>query len=137
ADLRDEFALVSVPPAARVDVTILARAAGDHCRTCRGIGGGRIAYRGATERTAAAALVLAMSTVALLLVALVATAGFVVVAQRRTRQLGMLAAIGATGRHLRLVMLVNGAAVGVLAATVGAAVALAGWIGFAPRLENA
>ena len=43
---------------------------------------------------------------------LVAAAGFVVVAQRRQRQLGLLAAIGATDRHLRLVMLANGVVVG-------------------------
>ena len=43
-----------------------------------------------------AAGVLGLATVGLLLVGLVAAAGFVVVAQRRQRQLGMLAAIGAT-----------------------------------------
>ena len=43
------------------------------------------------------------STLAMTLVGLVAAAGFVVVAQRRQRQLGLLAAIGATERHLRLV----------------------------------
>ncbi len=53
------------------------------------------------------------STLAMALVGLIAAAGFVVVAQRRQRQLGLLAAIGATERHLRLVMLANGAIVGV------------------------
>ena len=80
---------------------------------------------------------LGLATVVLLLVALIAAAGFVVVAQRRLRQLGMLAAIGATERHLRLVMLANGAIVGVLAAVAGTALALAGWIAVAPRLETA
>jgi putative ABC transport system permease protein len=143
ADLNDEFALVSSPPARISTVTVLAHTgpgtphgdAGGQCVICKG-GGGRFEYRGATERTAGAALVLGMSTVALLLVGLVATAGFVAVAQRRTRQLGMLAAIGATGRHLKLVMLVNGAAVGVVSAAVGAAVALAAWLGFASSLET-
>jgi putative ABC transport system permease protein len=65
--------------------------------------------------------VLGLATVVLLLVALIAAAGFVVVAQRRLRQLGMLAAIGATQRHLRLVLLANGATVGAIAAVAGTA----------------
>ena len=44
-------------------------------------------------------IVLAVATVALLLVSLVAAASFVVIAQRRLRQLGMLAAVGATERR--------------------------------------
>jgi putative ABC transport system permease protein len=144
ADLKDEFALVSSPPARLATVTVLARTgpgtphgdAGRSCVSCRGVAGGRFEYRGTTERTTGAALVLGLSTVALLLVGLVATAGFVVVAQRRTRQLGMLAAIGATARHLRLVMLINGAVVGVVSAVVGVALALAAWLGFASTLEG-
>ena len=65
-----------------------------------------------------------------------ADAGFVVVAQRRLRQLGMLAAIGATQRQLRLVLLANGATVGAIAAVAGTALAVAGWIAVAPRLEG-
>ena len=42
-----------------------------------------------------------VATVFLLLASLVAAAGFAVVAQRRLRQLGMLAAVGATEKHLR------------------------------------
>ncbi len=144
ADLNDEFALVSTPPARISTVTVLAHTsagtrhgdAGRQCDICRSVGGGRFEYRGATERTAGAALVLGMSTVALLLVGLVATAGFVAVAQRRTRQLGMLAAIGATARHLRLVMLINGAVVGVVSAAIGAGVALVAWLGSAAWLET-
>ena len=63
--------------------------------------------------------VFSVATVFLLLASLVAAAGFAVVAQRRLRQLGMLAAIGATQKHLRLVLLTNGAVVGVIAATLG------------------
>jgi putative ABC transport system permease protein len=89
-----------------------------------------------SEQTTAAAGVLALVTVAMLLVALVASAGFVVVAQRRLRQLGMLAAIGATGRHLRMVVLANGAVVGAVAAAVGTALALSVWLVAAPALEG-
>jgi putative ABC transport system permease protein len=146
ADLNDTFALVSELPAARSEtVAVLVRAGtgpnpsdpGRNCAACRSIAGLQFEMRGTADNKAGAALVLAMSTVALLLVGLVASAGFVVVAQRRTRQLGMLAAIGATPRQLRLVMLVNGATVGIVAALVGAALALAGWIGLAPTLETA
>ena len=73
----------------------------------------------------------------LLLICLVAAAGFAVIAQRRLRQLGMLAAIGATARHLRLVVLINGVVVGVIAAVVGTGTALVGWIALSPQLESA
>ena len=46
-----------------------------------------------------------------------------VMAQRRLRALGMLGSIGATDRHIRLVMVANGAAVGATAAVVGTATA--------------
>ena len=69
-----------------------------------------------------------VATVFLLLASLVAAAGFAVVAQRRLRQLGMLAAVGATQKHLRLVLLANGALVGAIAALLGTIVGLALWL---------
>jgi putative ABC transport system permease protein len=78
-----------------------------------------------------------VTTVFLLLASLIAAAGFAVVAQRRLRQLGMLAAVGATPKHVRLVLLANGAIVGVIAAVVGTAAGLAAWLVFAPTLESA
>ncbi len=69
-------------------------------------------------------------------VGLIAVAGFTVMAQRRLRALGMLAAVGATDRHVRLVLLANGAVVGAIAALIGAVAALAGWAAFVPRLET-
>ena len=60
-----------------------------------------------------------VATVFLLLASLVAAGGFAVVAQRRLRQLGMLAAVGATQKHLRLVLVTNGALVGAIAAVGG------------------
>jgi putative ABC transport system permease protein len=78
-----------------------------------------------------------VTTVFLLLASLIAAAGFAVVAQRRLRQLGMLAAVGATPKHVRLVLLANGAIVGVIAAIVGTAAGLAAWLVFAPTLESA
>ena len=77
-----------------------------------------------------------VATVFLLLASLVAAAGFAVVAQRRLRQLGMLAAVGATGKHLRLVLLTNGAVVGTIAAVIGTIAGLGLWLVFAPTLES-
>jgi putative ABC transport system permease protein len=87
-------------------------------------------------KSATAAAVLAIATMGLLFVGLVAVAGFTVMAHRRVRALGMLGSLGATDRHVRLVMLANGAAVGVVGAVAGTAVGLAGWLVFASRLET-
>ena len=78
-----------------------------------------------------------VATVFLLLATLVAAAGFAVIAQRRLRQLGMLAAIGATEKHLRLVLLTNGAVVGAIGALIGTVAGLALWLAVAPTLEPA
>jgi putative ABC transport system permease protein len=149
-DLDDEFALMSPshadPPES---VTILVRASPERAVALPGGYGGRLESRPAchgavlcatsaqSERATAAAGVLVLATVVLLLVALIAAAGFVVVAQRRLRQLGMLAAVGATQRHLRLVLLANGATVGAVAAVAGTAIALLAWIAVARQLETA
>lgn len=93
--------------------------------------------RGNDESATAALLILALDTVFMLLVSLVAAAAFVVVAQRRLRQLGMLAAMGATDRHLRLVMVAHGLAVGIVAAVAGNGIALVGWVVSGSRLETA
>ena len=87
-------------------------------------------------KTAAAVAVLALGTIGLLFVGLLAVAGFTVMAQRRLRAMGMLGAIGATDRHVRLVMVANGAAVGTVAAVTGTAVGLIGWLAFVPHLER-
>ena len=89
------------------------------------------------SETAETLAMFSVATVFLLLASLVAAAGFAVVAQRRLRQLGMLAAVGATGKHLRLVMLTNGAVVGTLAAVIGTIAGLGLWLVFAPTLESA
>jgi putative ABC transport system permease protein len=141
SDLSDEFVLLAPGlDAAQDTVTVLVDASSERVLGFRPPGGGNreISERGsANEGVFAAVGVLGVATVALVLVALLAAAGFVVVAQRRLRQLGMLAAIGATERHLRLAMVANGLAVGVVAALAGAALALLGWIAVEPRLETA
>jgi putative ABC transport system permease protein len=74
--------------------------------------------------------------VGMLLIALVAVGGFTVLAQRRLRSLGMLASMGATDRHVRLVVLANGAVVGIAGAILGAVLGLAGWLAYRPALEQ-
>ena len=81
-------------------------------------------------------IVLGLVTVGMLLIALVAVGGFTVLAQRRLRSLGMLGALGATDRNIRLVVRVNGVLVGVVGALAGAILGLAGWLAYRPRLES-
>jgi putative ABC transport system permease protein len=81
-------------------------------------------------------IVLALATVGMLLIALVAVGGFTVLAQRRLRSLGMLGALGATDTNIRLVVRVNGVLVGVTGALVGTLLGLAAWLAYRPRLES-
>ena len=81
-------------------------------------------------------ILLALTTVAMLLIALVAVGGFTVLAQRRLRSLGMLSSLGATDKHIRLVVRANGVVVGVAGALIGAVVGLAAWLAYRPHLES-
>jgi putative ABC transport system permease protein len=92
--------------------------------------------RGAGSKAQVEAVVLALGSLLLVFVGLMAVAGFAVMAQRRMRALGMLGALGATDRHLRAAMLANGAAVGGTAAVAGTLLGLLGWFAFAPTLQS-
>ncbi|MGH3122304.1 MAG: ABC transporter permease, partial [Streptosporangiaceae bacterium] len=81
-------------------------------------------------------IVLALATVGMLLIALVAVGGFTVLAQRRLRSLGMLGALGATDRNIRLVVRANGVLVGVVGALAGTVLGLAAWLAYRPHLES-
>jgi putative ABC transport system permease protein len=140
SDLSDEFALVDPSHAVRSEsVTILAGGSADRARSFRAPSGASPTASGGPgdEGVIAAVGVIVAASMLLALVSLVAAAGFVVVAQRRLRQLGILAAAGATERHLRLVTLANGAVVGLIAAVAGAAIGLVAWIAIVPGLETA
>ncbi|HEV2375395.1 MAG TPA: FtsX-like permease family protein [Streptosporangiaceae bacterium] len=76
------------------------------------------------------------ATLGMLLIALVSIGGFTVLAQRRLRSIGMLGSIGATNRHIRLVVAANGAVVGVAGAVAGLVVGLAGWLAYRPVVES-
>jgi putative ABC transport system permease protein len=88
-------------------------------------------------RFSPATIILLVEVVGLVFIGLVSVAGFSVMAQRRLRALGMLSAIGATGRSLRMVMIANGLAVGVIGALAGAVLGLAAWFAYVPTLQQA
>jgi len=137
ADLSDEFALVSPSSAGPPDhVTVLADGTGPRPGMEPGPAAVNQSVRG-NDLPADELLMFSVATVFLLLASLIAAAGFAVIAQRRLRQLGMLAAIGATEKHLRLVVMTNGAVVGAIGALVGTVVGLALWLALVPTLEAA
>ena len=145
--LSDEFALISPSSAGAPDyVTVLVDASAKSFRSFRQSPSsvakdGRSALLGYETRPSSrepnALGMFSVATVFLLLASLVAAAGFAVIAQRRLRQLGTLAAIGATQKHLRLVLLTNGAVVGMIGALIGTIVGLALWLALVPTLEPA
>jgi putative ABC transport system permease protein len=144
--LSDEFALVSPSSAGTFDaVTVLVDASSasidSYVDSAPDPGEGKpSAFAGdesqPKEQRAETLAMFSVATVFLLLASLIAAAGFAVVAQRRLRQLGMLSAVGATQKHLRLVLLINGALVGTIAALLGTALGLGLWLVFAPTLES-
>ena len=81
-------------------------------------------------------IVLAVATFGLIFIGLVSVAGFTVMAQRRLRSLGMLSALGATDRNVHLVLVANGAVVGIVATLIGAVVGFLGWIAYVPHLQT-
>jgi len=137
--LLDEFALVAPGQvAAPSQVTVLFTASP---RTIASLGS--LSHDVVTRHDAVASnplnpetIVLALATVGMLLIALVAVGGFTVLAQRRLRSLGMLGALGATDRNIRLVVRVNGVLVGVVGALAGAVLGLAAWLAYRPELES-
>ena len=141
-DLSDEFALVpgsSAGPPDHVTVLVDASAASldAFAKQARDLPAFAGTETRGSNRVKDALAMFSVATVFLLLATLVAAAGFAVIAQRRLRQLGMLVAIGATEKHLRLVLLWNGAVVGAIGALIGTVVGLALWLATAPLLESA
>ncbi len=134
--LLDEFALV-VPGqvTAPSQVTVLFDA--------HGVPADHIGPNVSTPRSASSGnvlnpetIVLALATIGMLLIALVGIGGFTVIAQRRLRSLGLLAAQGATDRNIRLVVRANGVLVGILGAVAGFVLGLAAWLAYRPSVES-
>lgn len=90
-----------------------------------------------TDDRITAAVVLAVIVAGVLVeVTLLAVAVLTVVAQRRVRQLGLLAAMGASRRQVRSVVVAGGTVVGGLSAIAGALIGVVSSIVIIPRLES-
>jgi putative ABC transport system permease protein len=134
-DLLDQFALVVPGQVVKpTQVTVLFDAPG--------VGPGKLGSNVVTPGSVAQSnplnpetISIALATLAMLLIALVAVAGFTVLAQRRLRSIGMLGAIGATDKNIRMVVRANGAFVGVVGAVLGFVVGFAAWLAYRPHLE--
>ena len=139
SDLNADFALVAPPDTEAPDsITILVGGSAGRFDSFQAPQGSYMSSsRAEDEEVVAAALVIIAGTVVLALVALVAAAGFVVMAQRRLRQLGMLGAIGGSEGHVRFLVLTNGFIVGLIASIVGTVCGITGWILMVPFLEPA
>jgi putative ABC transport system permease protein len=136
SNLLDEFALVAPGQISTPDqVSVLL---GVSHVTASGLpAGAAVAYpRAPAGGISPATVVLVVAVLGLVFIGLVGVSGFMVMAQRRLRALGMLSALGATPGHVRLVMVANGAVVGIVAALAGAVLGFGAWFGYAPRLET-
>jgi putative ABC transport system permease protein len=135
-DLHDPFALVAPGQATAPDhVDVLIRASEADFTTKPRPDGTSTQIR-PDDAGVASVMVLVLATIGLVFVGLLAVAGFSVMAQRRLRALGMLGAIGASHRHIRLVLVANGLVIGAVGALAGAALGVAGWVALSPRLES-
>lgn len=135
-NLLDDFALVAPGQVSRPDrATVLFDASGDALTAYQPPTGVSI-MTPTGQGLSPAYVVLAFAIFGLVFVGLVAVAGFSVLAQRRLRALGMLSSLGATDKAVRLVMISNGAVVGIVGAGAGGVLGLAAWIAYAPRFSN-
>jgi putative ABC transport system permease protein len=135
-NLVDEFALVAPGQVTSPDqVTVLFNAGG--------VDPGKIGPN-VTDAARAAngniinpeTISLTAATLGMLLIALVGVGGFTVLAQRRLRSIGMLAAQGATERNIRLVVRANGVATGVAGAVAGLVIGFVGWLIYLPTAQS-
>jgi putative ABC transport system permease protein len=136
--LLDEFALVVPGQVANPSqVTVLLRVPASAVRTL-----GKITQINTPASVAASnplnpeTISLAALVLGMILIALVSIGGFTVLAQRRMRSIGMLESIGATDRHVRLVVSANGTVVGIAGAILGFIVGFAGWLAYRPSFEQ-
>jgi putative ABC transport system permease protein len=81
-------------------------------------------------------MILVLGSLALVEAALIASAAFAVSIRRRQRELGLLAATGATPRQLAGVVLAEGAILGLAACAAGGALGLAGAFALTPWLDE-
>ena len=145
SNLADEFALVAPGQVRHPSQVIMLlgsspavqQAISNGSGTLPGIPAATLTFPSAFMRGLPSATgVLLVEVLGLVFIGLVSVAGFSVMAQRRIRALGMLSAIGATERNLRLVMIANGLVVGVAGALAGAVLGFAAWLAYVPTLQQ-
>ena len=135
--LLDEFALVApghLPLTSSTQITALF----DNHTGVTPTGSDIISAAGANVNTnliSPATITLLLAVVGMMLIGLVAIAGFTVLAQRRLRSIGMLQSLGGTDRHVRFVVRANGAVVGIVGGLTGAVLGFALWAFYRPHLE--
>jgi putative ABC transport system permease protein len=138
--LLDEFALVSPGQVGTPDrVTVLFDAPGataERIRSETGLAVDTAQTVAAGNPINPATISVTAAVLGMLLIALVGIGGFTVLAQRRLRAIGMLAAQGATEGNLRLVVRANGAATGIVGAAAGLVTGFLAWLAYRPRAEN-
>jgi putative ABC transport system permease protein len=138
--LLDEFALVTpgqVPLTSSTQITALFdNTNGAAIKGSDIISASSVKANTSTSLISPATITLLLAVVGMMLIGLVAIAGFTVLAQRRLRSIGMLQSLGATDRHVRLVVRANGAVVGVVGALTGAVLGFALWAAYRPHLES-
>lgn len=137
SNLLDEFALVQpgqVAAPTRVSILLDARRG-----SIRGLpSAATVSYPGTGGSGSSLAVIsVAANVLGLVFTGLVAVAAFTVIAQRRLRALGMLSSLGATERHVELVMVANGAAVGGAAVIAGGIAGFGAWLAYLPHLQAA
>jgi putative ABC transport system permease protein len=139
-NLLDQFALVIPGQVTRPDnVTVLFDAPGQTADSLRSKTGLTVV----TAQTVAnnntinpQTISIAAAVLGMLLIALVGIGGFTVLAHRRLRAIGMLAAQGATERNIGLVVRANGAATGVVGAVAGLFLGFLAWLAYRPSAET-
>jgi putative ABC transport system permease protein len=138
--LMDEFALVIPGQVTAPDnVTVLFNAPGVKAGTIddeTGLFVTSAANVANTNEINPETISVAAAVLGMLLIALVGIGGFTVLAQRRLRAIGMLAAQGATERNIRLVVRANGLATGVVGAVAGLVLGFLAWLAYRPQAEN-
>jgi len=138
--LLDEFALAApgqLPLTSRTQITALF----DDHTSVKPKGSDIISAASANANANAgiispATITLLLAAIGMILIGLVAIAGFTVLAQRRLRSIGMLQSLGGTDRHVGLAVRANGAVVGVVGALLGAVLGFALWAAYRPHLES-
>lgn len=138
--LLDEFALVIPGQVTTLDnVTVLFSAPGQTAPRLQAGTGLNVTTAQTVANTNVinpATISIAAAVLGMLLIALVGISGFTVLAQRRLRAIGMLAAQGATQRHIRLVVRANGAATGIVGAVAGFVLGFLAWLAYRPHAEQ-